>query len=579
MSLADLQTAWRARWPEALEIWSRYTRLQEPRWCLTLDDEKAEQLTGSFAMIRFDDHIIVVSLRQVEALGLEDFALEVMAHEIGHHVLTPGDLNDHARMIARMRPGLPGREGDAPLVANLYTDLIINDRLQRTSRLRLADVYIRLGGDKASRLWTFYMRIYEILWSLKTGTLAGGQSDERLEFDAGLGARLVRVYAKDWMAGSGRFAALCLPYLPDQAPGKAVKVFEPLLDTKDAGRGGLPTGLTEIDADEEGGARHPMNDDDLMGLGHVDDDGEMSASTGRNARGSRKPRERVYRSPIDYQDILKSTGATLSKEEAVIRYYREAAMPYLVPFPQHESQQSTDPIPEGLDVWDAGAPLEEVDWLESVVTSPVVIPGVTTMKRVFGTTEGHSPEKVPFDLFIGVDCSGSMVNPAEATSFPVIGGAIMALSALRAGARVMVTLSGEPGSFTSTKAFLTDEHEVLAVLTGYLGVGYTFGIVRLRDAFTDRTPTDRPALIVIVTDYDIFTMLDGKDEHVSGWEMAAEALQKARGGGTYLLHMAASEKDQNVRRMVSEGWDTYFLTDWRHVTAFAQAFSHRHYAR
>jgi len=544
-------------------------------------EEKAEELTGSFAMIRFEDHAVVISLRQVEAFGLQEFALEVMAHEIGHHVLTPGDVNDHVRMIAHMRPALPGREGDAALVANLYTDLIINDRLQRTSRLRLADVYKKLGGDTESRLWTFYMRIYEILWSLKKGTLAPGKSDERLEFDAGLGARLVRVYAKDWMAGSGRFAALAFPYLPEHAGGGDAKVFESLRDTKDAGRGASPGGLTEIDPDEENGARHPVNDRDLTGVGGLQDDDEKDTAaegTGTADRGSRTPRDRHYRSPIDYQDILKSAGVALSKTDAIIRYYREAALPYLVPFPQHESQKSTDPIPEGLDVWDAGAPLEEVDWLQTVVASPVVVPGLTTMKRVFGTTDGTSPERVPLDLFIGVDCSGSMVNPSEATSFPVIGGAIMALSALRAGARVMVTLSGEPGKYTSTTDFITSERDILAVLTGYLGTGYTFGIVRLRDAFKDRQPADRPALIVILTDYDIFAMLDGNDKGASGWEMAAEALRKARGGGTYLLHMMENQRDKNVRRMTAEGWDTYFLTDWKEVMAFAHAFSHKHYA-
>src|SRR6185436_13401489 len=155
-----------------------------------------------------------------------------MAHEIGHHVLTPGDLDDHARMIARMRHGLPGRESMAPTIANLYTDLLINDRLQRTARLRLADIYGKLASDPTSRLWTLYMRIYEILWGLTKGALAAGACDERLELDAGLGARLVRAYAKDWMPGSGRFAALCFPYLPEARTGERT-VFEPLLDTRD----------------------------------------------------------------------------------------------------------------------------------------------------------------------------------------------------------------------------------------------------------------------------------------------------------------------------------------------------------
>ena len=37
----------------------------------------------------------------------EQFPVEVLAHEIGHHVLAPATLTDHGRMIARMRWALP----------------------------------------------------------------------------------------------------------------------------------------------------------------------------------------------------------------------------------------------------------------------------------------------------------------------------------------------------------------------------------------------------------------------------------------------------------------------------------------
>jgi len=60
-------------------------------------------------MIRFVDHAVVISLRQVAARGLEDFAREILGHEIGHHVYCPGNLDDHARLIAHIRPASPAR--------------------------------------------------------------------------------------------------------------------------------------------------------------------------------------------------------------------------------------------------------------------------------------------------------------------------------------------------------------------------------------------------------------------------------------------------------------------------------------
>ena len=87
---------------------------REPRWCLTAEDERREQLSGSFAMIRLVDHAVVISLRQIQEQGLDEFALEILAHEIGHHVYTPADLTDAGRVFARIRAGLPGANRKLP---------------------------------------------------------------------------------------------------------------------------------------------------------------------------------------------------------------------------------------------------------------------------------------------------------------------------------------------------------------------------------------------------------------------------------------------------------------------------------
>ena len=94
-------------------------------------------------------------------------------------------------------------------------DLLINDRLKRSSNLRVGDVYRAIGAREkgGGALWTLYLRIYEILWKEPRGSLAGTATDDRLEGDAWLGARLIRSYARDWLEGSGRFAALLLPHL------------------------------------------------------------------------------------------------------------------------------------------------------------------------------------------------------------------------------------------------------------------------------------------------------------------------------------------------------------------------------
>jgi hypothetical protein len=583
--LASVQRTWEALWPEALERWSKFTKLSEPRWCLTEDDEKRQGLTGSFAMIRLTDQAVVIGLRRVVEQGVQDFGAAIMAHEIGHHVYCPANLLDHGRMLARIRRGLPTKEHLAPFVANLYADLLINDRLQRQADVNIAAVYRQLGGGSTDRAWVFYMRIYEILWSLTRGTLALGAIDGPMEGDAQLGARLIRSYSQDWLDGAGRFAVLILPYLLDQDGRTCRGLLRGWLDTEGSADvpSGVPAGLAEIDDGEIEGAIHPSQDPRLTGLHGEDGDKELGEGTespsGRRALRGGKRVYRDFRGPIEYREILKALGSTLSDHEITMHYYRERAVPHLIRFPVRESPESTEPMPEGLEPWEVTMPLEEVDWLQTAITSPTVIPGLTTVQRTYCQAPGSLPDKEPIDLYLGVDCSGSMINPQMAVSYPVLAGTIIALSALRAGSRVMAVLSGEsPGEAVSTGGFVSDEQSVLKVLTGYLGTGYSFGIHRLQDTFASRKPGDRPVHILIVSDHDLFSMLDQPYQRRLGWDIARDAVAKARSGGTYALNMPPSWEPIKVARMQADGWRVHSVEDWQALVQFARAFSQAHYA-
>jgi hypothetical protein len=571
--LKDLQARWLAHWPAALAAWSRFTKLSEPRWCFTDADAAREGLTESFAMIRLVDHVVVINLALVRQNGLDGFGLEILAHEIGHHVYCPADLNDNARMIARTRWGLPTKETFAPMVSNLYADLLINDRLQRSERLRLAEVYRALGaGPEGDRMWALYMRIYEILWSLTRGTLTPVLQDDRLEGDAQLGARLIRVYARDWLDGAGKFAALCLPYLLEQPQEK--QLLRGWRDMAQAGQGGLPQGLTEIEAGERDGAIHPMYDPLISGL----EEDEAGAQTqgqkiADSLRGHGAPGGQ-HREPFEYGEVLRSLGLELDQQEIAVRYYKERAAPHLIRFPERKLPESTDPLPEGLETWDIGSPLEDADWMQSVITNPRIIPGVTTVQRTWGVTEGSRPQKEPLDLDLYVDCSGSMPNPQSATSFLTLAGAIIALSALRAGARVQATLWSGARQFITTDGFVRDETRILQILTGYLGGATAFPIHILRDTFQSRKPADRPAHILVISDDGVTTMFDKDEQGHSGWDIAAMALKNARGGGTLVLNLYWElERVPDLVKARAMGWRISVVRTWDELVTFAREFS------
>lgn len=575
--LIKLKQAWEARWHEALALWSKFTKLREPQWCFTEEEEKAQALTGSFAMIRLNDTSVVISLAQVLAQKLEAFPLEIMAHEIGHHVYCPADLSDQGRMIARMRRALPTKEHLAGFIANIYADLLINDRLQRSAGLKMADVYKTLGTDSTDRMWTFYMRIYEILWKLQKGTLTKANIDLRLEADALLGARVIRAYAKDWLRGAGRFAALCLNYLLQDDGREMQQIMKGWLDTRNAGAGGLPDGLAEIDPDEITDAIHPALDEELSGVESEEGDKE-NVSTTPGSQSTEASRGQ-YREPFEYGEILKGLGVNLTPHEMAIRYYRERALPHLVRFPTREMPETKEPLIEGLDVWDMGSPLEDLDLFESSLTSTQIILGYTTVQRNYGTASGSLTERQAIDLDLYVDCSGSMPNPQSATSFLTLAGVIISLSALRAGAKVKATLWSGAKDYQTTGEFITNETEILKILTGYIGGATAFPIHLLRETFKDRKPTSRPVHILVISDDGVDTMFSIDEQGTSGWDIAQMALERGRSGGTMVLNLWREWKETPILvRANEQGWGIHRVQTWDELVEFARAFSKENYS-
>ncbi|MFZ2957245.1 MAG: VWA domain-containing protein [Candidatus Ozemobacteraceae bacterium] len=637
-----LLEVWKASWPKALAVWSTFTRLAEPRWCFSSVESKKQGLESSFAMIRLTDHAIVIDLGQVAKNGTGALSVEILAHEIGHHVYCPADMNDQGRLIARMRRALRERAKYAGFVANLWSDILINDRLFRVSKLDMPGVYQALekqnseeekqssegkkqnseekernsegkkknsegdkrnsqgekrglrGENQVSRVWTLYMRIYEILWSLQKGTLTRGETDAEIEGDARLGARVARVYANDWLRGGSRFAVLLQPYIFAETEDSWVWKARGLLDAAQAGAGGEPSGLIEIEDDEEEARMHPADDPEINdqcdrpeddGSGGGDGAEESGGSNNRRGRKSNSGRSKgkgggrgQFREPYEYGEILHELGINLSPQEIAIRYYIERARPYLIRFPVRRSPLSIEPLIEGVDTWDVGSPIDELDILESAMISPRLIPGVTTVRRVMGESPGPEPKKVPVDLDMYIDCSGSMPNPTQNTSFLTLAGAIIALSALRAGASVKATLWSGQNQYKETRGFTREERDILTILTDYFGGGTAFPIHRLRQTFETRTSVDRPVHVLVISDEGVDTMFSKDEQGNSGWDVAADALEKGRAGGTFVLNLYQSiEKYGFLKTAIERGWNVFRVKVWEDLVEFARSFARENY--
>lgn len=587
--MPDLLHFWSNAWPVAMSIWNPYVALREPTWCATGAAAKAEGLSGSFAMIRLSDHRIVIDLDSVKKHGVEDYALQILAHEIGHHVLVPANRHDNAGLFRRMRLALTGIESRVPLVANLYADLLINDTLQRTMNIDMAAVYLRLRQDSAevSPLFNWYMRTYEYLWALPRGSVAAGKQSAQIDADASLAASLIRSYSRRWLDGAGRYALLAYPYILEEADyQKARRELSQLLDAEKSGDGSeISGGMAELDESMLDGIVDPRSEAlEAMGSEKDSESDKESKATKKPAAfnhpsklGGTGPGQR-YLEPGVYIDMMRQVDPSADENKLVNRYYRDIATPHLVPFPVDEAAPMAELLPEGTDQWEPGDPIEELDWFETAVTSPVIIPGLTTRSRVYSPDTDSPSDEEAYNLYVGIDCSGSMNNPRLRFSWPICAGTIVSLSALRAGASVMSCLSGEPGSFLETKGFTSSENEVMTVLTSYLGTGYAYGIPRLLTPHLQKVK--RKTHLLIVSDDDIFSMLQAKSPTGGlNYDIAEAAIRKACGGGTFVLNSRSQWHAADVEKLKTMGWTVYFVTDEKEMLAFARAFAARFYRK
>ena len=580
----ELLEAWLASWPEALAIWSPYTRLNEPKWSFSAAQEKQDGLEQSFAAIRINDHRILISLRQIQECGLQDYSLEILAHEIGHHVFCPGNLLEAGRALTIAHRALPTVEASAAMVVNLWEDLLINDRLVRVHDQRHAEIYERLNRRTRSstKLWGLYKRAYEILWGLEPGRLCRVELKNSEEGDAHLAARMVRVYGKDWLDGVGGFAALCFPYIKGEDQEALRKEYRALFDTNNMGEGcEVPLGILEVGDFE---VRHPSCDPRIVGRGSAseDTDQEPSSETQESATsdsiggGPGQTHE-----PFVFGQVLEALGLKMDSHDMAVKFYREKALPHLIRFPTQETEESQEPLMEGLEPWDVGHPMDEVDWMQSVMVSPRPIPGMTTVRRSWGVMGGQERDRVPLDLDLYVDCSGSIPNPQRTFSYLTLAGAIVVLSALRTGARVQATLWSGRGQFDTTAGFVSDETALLRVLTGYLGGGTSFPNHILRKTYREREEVERPVHILILSDEGINTMESDDELGNPGLTISKMALDKARGGGTMVLNLYRESflRCPFAKRVQELGWEMFAVKDWSDLLAFSREFSRMKYGR
>ena len=563
--LDALRTQWLGLWPQALAAWGRFTRLHPPH--LHGPGEQPAGV-GSFAWFSCTEVEVHIDLGEVVALGLQDHGLALLAHEVGHHVLAPADLAGSARMLTRVRAGLVGVEDRAPVVSNLWSDLLINDRLQRRAGIAMDAVWRAIGPpDPRDRLMQLVMRTDELLWSLPRHTLCASARDLP-ETEAQVCARLVRAYAGDPVAGAGGFAVLVRELLAGE-PGEPLRGASVVVCGQAPERGGSTPGLAADDA-LAALPRHPVFDPRVMGEAVLPDPSEVPPEA-----EPRPPGTGQAFSPADHAAVLAALGVTSDPVEAAVRWYRDRAARHLVPLPVRRGPAATEPLLGALEPWDPAEDLADVDWAGTVLRSPVVVPGVTTVQRTYDDSPGQEGRDRPLDLDLYLDSSGSMPDPGTVASPLALAGAVLALSALRAGARVQATTWSGPHQLAGTDGFTRDPVAVLRACVAWFGGSTSFPLPLLARTHLGAARRDRPCHVAVISDDGIDSMF-GYGQPAGLADVAVRAVRAAGGGGSLVLRV----REEQLARLApqADGYDLYRVQEWEDLVAFASDFARRTWA-
>ncbi len=544
--------AWRA----ALELWGVQ---------LHLPNMVRDSATGTFAWFSFPP-AISIDVDELARHGAARHLVSVFAHEIGHHVLSPSTrivsfklLQQMARAIVASDPrrSIPVNK-TAQKLSNLWSDMLINDRVVRMQRRRHLGAepdMIALWRTLAARdpvtnaFWWVLMRTYELLWSLPSNTLcpndppvvpeaAREEARARQQIDpATLDVSMVREDLRE-KERAHRAAALRVRALQDE-----LLLSQPVQPVADAEY--LAKAIRTFGADPVGGALTfgmvlvpylvlesvTSGEADPSGGGCAEVDGSP-ATAAELAEVLADPR--LTETPVHpaadavgvpmqdpapgQQYGVAETLALFAGSDpnaVMLAWYEAQARPWVSPLLQQGHGATAVSIPGPLETWELDDEVADINWPATLAVNPVVVPGVTTRRRTH-LPDDPSPttEAVTLDLYI--DSSGSMPKPGRGSP-AVLAGMILVLSVLKGGGRVRVTSWSGRGQVAGDSVFTRDRMEIMRRLTTFFSGGTSFPLDLLAERYPpgDR-PSDELRHLVVLSDDGLASLFGEGQEQYAG---------------------------------------------------------------
>ncbi len=538
-------------WQTALKFWSAFPR-SFPAPQLHTDPQQLLELNLSHDLARVhlrSGSVLLNGLRLKEAGLLTKLPL-ILMHEAGHLLFSPASLLVQRKSLEILQSQLPNAISELPHLANLWQDLLINQRLYQAHQTDLISLIKALCPAQPTPLWQWVLRGYEYLWHLEPGKLIALSDDPCLEADASDLADLVHSFHNNDLSGLAGFAQLCKTYLDQES--RPWRLSEGTAWPGQATQAHFTTG-TDIETTAS-------NSDNPWSL-----ELPKPVSISQHSQTA----QNLHESPQHWQAFWAELGIDISSSASTLIFYREKALPLLAPWKIPMSGMPTDQLPEGLKPWLLDAPVQEIAWVESLLNSPRVVPGLTTVKQRWSQEpEQKSSEIKRLDLYL--DASGSLPDPFLEKAWMVLTGFVLALSALHQGWSVRVTLWSGTNEPIQTQPFSRNELAILTTLTHYLGGSTRFPLELFEKRYPERSSLLKPeaSYICLLSDQGLLDSLQAEQ----GLEVFKKTLKLSHGGGSLFLQWP-SEAPAHIlfAPLQTQGWSIHPIQTEKDIRSATQA--------
>ncbi len=464
--------------------WSRFLLLAEP----IANDEQ-----DSIAQIHLISRQVSLNFPIIKEMNLIGSMEALLAHEIGHHVRYPGSLAVQARMRMLERTLLPFENFS---LINLFTDLMINEKLGHALREQLAAVYQSFTGASAfhgkdmgemNPSFQFYMAVYEELWRMEPGSLMGPRWTSFEDLFPGYRAE-AQVLSQDLFPLGPNIYTQFLYFVSVMTRYLSVLGKDP--------KSGSPY---QCDCDD------PTPDDWADSLRPNAAEQEAIRRAIKKGWFTKRSEERLKELSDIEERIAQLPGfGTKDAElvpEVMAAYYRQEAERYLFR-PPAQLRLGEAVVPTTLDDWEAGDAVRDIDWLATLLERGEVLGSVNPLKRNrIAEYEGQEVQLWQPRMEIYLDVSGSMPDPRLTVNAMTLAAQILMMGTIRAGGWVRALIySNVPVLFWE---WGRSEIEMSRFLMHYVGGGTNFPFAVLERSVQECHQGQPIRIIISDTDFDL----------------------------------------------------------------------------